>query len=340
MSSTRAQRVVEFASLEPLERRTMLAATPLTVRTTSSALGTVLNVTGTAGDDRISIKATATGIQVSNATGWSAVYTGAFAQVKVDALAGHDRVQVDPNVRVDTVIWGGAGVDTLVGGSGNDRLYGGDARDYLYGTAGNDVLVALGDTSVDRLYGGEGTDSFWADTGADELVLDVTAAETAGGAVHRVGGYMPLHVAATGTTYTPTRGLGPRNLPDPTLAEHADRYQNFSSYPLFSKYGPRPDDVYQGAVSDCYLLAALGSVAKVNPQVIRERVVDLGDGTYAVQFTTGSTTTYVRVDGDLPTSAWGVAYAKLGRQGSLWVALVEKAYAFYRQNLTWPRAWR
>ncbi len=326
--------VRSFEGLEQLEPRTLFATTlpvALAMTTTSNALGGVLNITGTAGDDRISVSLNAGGgIRVSNATGWSTVFTGSVATIRVDALAGNDRVQFDPALKTNAVIYGGAGVDSLVGGAGSDRIYGGTERDYLYGYGGNDVLVALGDSGVDRLYGGEGTDSFWLDSGADELTPDVTAAETAAGAVHRVGGYMALTTSSG--TYQPSRGLGPRNLPDPTLSGYATGYQNFSKYPLFSKYGPRADDVFQGSIGDCYLLASLGSVANTNAQLLRERVVDLGDGTYAVQFTSGSTTTYVRVDGDLPTASWGLAYAKLGRQGSLWVAIIEKAYAFFRNN--------
>jgi hypothetical protein len=62
-------------------------------------------------------------------------------------------------------------------------------------------------------------------------------------------------------------------------------------------------------------------------------VVDLGDGTYAVQFVMGSARTFVRVDADLPTYASGLpAYAHTGAQGSMWVAVMEKAFAFYRRN--------
>jgi hypothetical protein len=58
-------------------------------------------------------------------------------------------------------------------------------------------------------------------------------------------------------------------------------------------------------------------------------VVDFGDGTFGVKLGGG----FYRVDADLPT--WGPGstvpmYADLGRGGSLWVAVVEKAYAHYR----------
>jgi len=61
------------------------------------------------------------------------------------------------------------------------------------------------------------------------------------------------------------------------------RYRNFSSQPLFASTGPSPLDVDQGDMGDCWLMSALGSAAKANPNSIRQTVVALGDGTYAVE---------------------------------------------------------
>lgn len=322
----------QLAEVESLESRTHLASVvPSSFSITSSALGNVLNINGTGSDDRIAIRNTSAGLEISNATGWSTIVSSSLAIIRVYGNAGNDRITIDAGVRTNTVLYGGSGVDTLVGGGGNDRLYGGDARDYLYGQAGNDVLVSLGDSSVDRNYGGAGLDSFWTDNGADELIIDASADETAAGALHRISSFMQTRI--NGATYDTPRTLAGQNLRDPLLGNYATGYANFSQYPLFSKYGPRADDIYQGSLGDCYLLASLGSVANTNPFVIQQTVVDLGDGTYCVQFSSGSTKAYVRVDGDLPTASWGLAYAKLGRQGSLWAAIVEKAYAFFRYNL-------
>jgi hypothetical protein len=59
-------------------------------------------------------------------------------------------------------------------------------------------------------------------------------------------------------------------------------------------------------------------------------VVDLGDGTYAVRLGGDQ---YFRVDADLPTPEpwiWTPMYAGLGVEDSLWVPIVEKAYAHFR----------
>jgi hypothetical protein len=326
----RSNRVVE---LQPLEARTLLAAAAVpTLSTVATSLGNLLHVRGTSGDDRIAIINTTSGLLIGDGTGWSKLHTGALAQIRVDGGGGNDLVEINANIKTHVILYGGAGSDTLRGGSGNDRVYGGDGRDYLYGNGGDDVIVSLGDASVDRAYGGRGFDSFWADAGADERVLDVATDEIAAGAMHRVERFMDAPVAGTGQRQPVPRTLGatPPNLPDPGVDYGDARYESFASRPLFSKYGPRADDVYQGSIGDCYLLASLGSVANANPQIIRDRIVDLGDGTFAVQFTSGGATAYVRVDAELPVSSGQLVYAKLGRQGSLWVAIVEKAYALFR----------
>ena len=82
-------------------------------------------------------------------------------------------------------------------------------------------------------------------------------------------------------------------------------------------------------MGDCWLLATLGSAVRTNPNSIRQTVVEFGDGTYAVEL--GGK--FYRVDGDLPT--WSptdttLRFAGLGQSGSIWVAIVEKAYTSYR----------
>ena len=67
-----------------------------------------------------------------------------------------------------------------------------------------------------------------------------------------------------------------------------------------------------------------------------------------MQFKRSGVTTYVRVDGDLPTGGWGgLAYAHPQTTGgSIWAPIMEKAYAFFRSagntysslNLGWTGA--
>ena len=76
---------------------------------------------------------------------------------------------------------------------------------------------------------------------------------------------------------------------------------------------------------------ALSAIAGTNPDVIRQTVCDLGDGTFAVNMHGYfGFDVYVRVDADLWASGGTPIYANLGAQGSLWAPIIEKAYAFYK----------
>jgi hypothetical protein len=70
-------------------------------------------------------------------------------------------------------------------------------------------------------------------------------------------------------------------------------------------------------------------VANDNQFAARRMVADFGDGTYGVNL--GGN--YYRVDADLPTQgvySTDQTYAGLGHGGSLWVAIIQKAYAHFR----------
>lgn len=102
-----------------------------------------------------------------------------------------------------------------------------------------------------------------------------------------------------------------------------------------------PNDVKQGALGDCYLLAAMAAVARANPESIRKLIKDNGDGTYDVTlqvykhwFSLSRSPVTVKVTPTFPTASGGSpAYAKTGDMGKdgpeLWAMLIEKAYAQY-----------
>ena len=62
--------------------------------------------------------------------------------------------------------------------------------------------------------------------------------------------------------------------------------------PLFAEGGPKMTDVAQGALGDCYLMTALGAVAKTNPSLLERMIVDNGDGTSTVTFENGARTAF------------------------------------------------
>ena len=355
-------------AVELLEARALFAATPLGVAEVPFLGGTQLQLQGTPAGDAIDVRRTSAGLVVTTGDGWSQTFAATFNSLRIDGGAGNDRITLDASVTLDAILYGGAGNDALAGGAGDDRLSGGLGANTLAGGAGDDVLVTIGGGVTDRSTGGAGHDSFWTDLGSKEGVTDLSAAEQAGGTFHRVNSFLagsnksattptkrvqssassslltsPWAVAkqaakakakAAKAAPVSAKDLLGQKLVDPGLSANGIQYQSFADRPLFAAGGPSPDDVTQGNVGDCYFLAVLGSVAEVNSNEIRQSVVDLGDGTYCVQFSRGTNNVFVRVDNDLPvwSGTTTLAYAALGREGSLWVAVMEKAYAFFRRG--------
>ncbi len=340
-----------MARAERLEARTFLSATaPYSIITVPYEGGVQLRVTGTSSNDVINVAQNAAGaLVVTNGAAYLQSFAGPFKSLAVDGGAGDDTIKIDASVKIETFLYGGAGNDKLYGGGGNNHLYGGLGTNYLQAGGGNDVLVAVGGTK-DTLVGGVGRDSFWVQTSSNDVLTNVRPDELATGNVHRIGTFSGVQQAAASSTTkkvnkaavkkasakaaapVSTDLLG-QTLLEPSIGSPATGYQNFSSHPLFSDAGPSADDVGQGGVGDCYFLSVLASVARTDPWRIRQSVVDLGDGTYAVQFQKNGTSVYVRVDGNLPVASWGgLAYTDFGAQGSLWVALIEKAWTFARSG--------
>ena len=315
--------------IEVLESRTMMAATPLGVSEIATSNGTQLRITGTDAADQISVSRNDTGLLIKNTGGWETTATGNYTSILVNGGKGNDKITFDASVSTKAIMYGGVGNDKLTGGSGNDRLYGGLGTNQLIGGAGNDVLVTIGGKGDDRSTGGIGRDSFWVDSAKAEKVTDLSSEESASGSVHRVTNFSGIGITAGNKAAS--RELTGGGFADPTLTHSGMSYRNFSNAQLFSDAGPAADDVSQGYIGDCYYLATLASIAKVDPSKIRESVVDLGDGTYAVQFTRGGKNVFVRVDADLATWSNGaLAYADMGAENSMWVAVMEKAYTYFR----------
>jgi hypothetical protein len=97
--------------------------------------------------------------------------------------------------------------------------------------------------------------------------------------------------------------------------------------------GASYQDVRQGTLGDCYLLASLAEAAYRNPATIASMFVVNGDGTYTARFFNNGQAAYVTVDSQLPTDAAGrLVYAGFGSHhanpaNELWAPLAEKAYA-------------
>lgn len=297
-----------------------------------SLLSAGLVVDGT--DRADTIRITQSGSTVSVTRNGVTTRRSGITSVTVNAKRGNDRITADESVKVPLVLKGDAGNDTLVGGAGDDRLYGGTGYDSLAGGSGDDVLVTLGGgTEQDRLTGNAGHDNFWLDADGRDRMSDLGANDI----YHKVASFYTYRVARSDGSVATTKvplALSGQDLPDPVASKYARGWKDFSGRPLFAAGGPTEHDVEQNGVGDCYFLAPVSSIAKVAPQRLTDRIVDLGDGTYAVHFERDGGHHFVRVDGDMPLDAAGDPfYAGLGRDGSIWAAVLEKAWAFFRKGL-------
>ena len=232
------------------------------------------------------------------------------------------------------VLHGFAGDDWLFGEAGDDHLYGGSGSDRLYGGTDDDTLVSIDNSFSDHLYGQGGYDRFWEDDlwgllydQDDALPSEIATSR------HRVNSFENgADRTLDGDAIDDPIPIDP-NAPQ-VLGSYANQYHGYR--PLFASAGPTADDIDQGAVGDCWLMAAMGSTAHRNPEAIHNSIVYLGDGTYGVALRDdGDVPHYYRVDAELWTYTSGPytglpVHAGLGMEGSLWPAIIEKAYAHHR----------
>lgn len=292
----------------------------VTGRVLSLPSGLQLLVTGTDLSDTITLSQSAADVTLITPAE-SYTFNGSFSSIVVYGFAGEDAIRLDSTVTAVSWVYAGLGDDTV--------FEAGPGTATLYGQAGDDLLVSVGGNS-DELYGGDGIDSFWVD--ATDTIRDASRSENAARNVHRIAEFhQPYAETQWSASYVSTEIAG-QNLDDPETTSYANGYAGFASVPLFVD-GAQYDDVVQGSVGDCYLLAALASLADTDPNVIEQMVAPLGDGTFAVRFFRDGREVYLRVDADLPIRSDGSpAYAKTGPDGEMWVPVVEKAYAHFRRG--------
>ncbi|MGN6134359.1 MAG: hypothetical protein ACTHOU_07635, partial [Aureliella sp.] len=166
-------------------------------------VGRVLYVIGTDGKDDVHVKlegkskSRALEVDAKLAKGRKKVeikssYDPASVDRIIMMLAGDDdKVEIEKEVEVDSILYGGDGRDKLDGGSGRDFIFGEAGNDDLDGSRGSDVLVGGdGDDKLrggsdgcddgqfdgrDILIGGAGEDDLNADKGDDLLIGGLSA---------------------------------------------------------------------------------------------------------------------------------------------------------------------
>ncbi|HEY7088155.1 MAG TPA: DUF3466 family protein [Tepidisphaeraceae bacterium] len=140
-------------------------------RATLSPKGT-LNVSGTTGDDVISVSYKNRKIRVT-VNDVLQTFTGSkVKRLSVTAYDGDDRISLGAGVLAATID-AGAGDDTVSGGDGNDTILGGDGKDMLAGNRGDDSLN--GGDGADTLNGGGGRDRSDNDAKDQRIAVEVLA---------------------------------------------------------------------------------------------------------------------------------------------------------------------
>jgi len=98
------------------------------------------------------------------------------------------------------------------------------------------------------------------------------------------------------------------------------------SNPLFGASGvPSINDINQGQLGDCYLLASLAEIAQDQPAEIESMFTDDGNGSYGVRFYIDGEPRYVTVNTELPEYAGTDALCG-NNAPDIWGCLIEKAY--------------
>jgi hypothetical protein len=105
-------------------------------------------------------------------------------------------------------------------------------------------------------------------------------------------------------------------------ADNFSVYYQPSSQPLFGSTGPSMNDINQGHLSDCYLMASLAEVANNNPNIISSMFTSNGNNTYGVRFYVNGVANYVTVNNELADGG-----SKFNNGADIWASLAEKAYA-------------
>lgn len=133
-----------------------------------------LEVTGTAGDDRLLGSECADrisglgGDDIVDARGGNDIVVTGSGNDHIVGGAGNDQIDAGAG---DDIVFGGAGNDVIHGGAGNDSLHGGDGNDTIHGGSGNDVITGgAGDDIIDA---GEGDDV--VDGGSGDNIIDAGA---------------------------------------------------------------------------------------------------------------------------------------------------------------------
>ena len=102
------------------------------------------------------------------------------------------------------------------------------------------------------------------------------------------------------------------------------KWEDRKEEPLFA-HEPTINDLRQGKVSNCYMVAAVTSLIHLDPGFIKKMMRDNGDGSVTVRLYQNGKPKYVVVDKISPRLRTGGA---IMTDGPLWMNVLERAFAF------------
>ena len=259
-----------------------------------------LYIDGSADADIISIMQSGNTITVT-ANGTSQPFTGPYGDIVIKGNGGNDTLTITNTVTTRVLAYGGDGNDNIAA-AGSAKV----AMVTISG--GTDTLT------------GNGSTNYWVGM---EDVVNATSAENTAGNVHKIASfYQPWTTVTTDPNYIPLT-LNSPNIKDPTDTS-ANTTRVTGGHSLFGTKAV-VTDVNQAGIADCYYLSSIASFANTDQAILDRLAVDLGDGTYVVQYTRSGVKSYVRVDADIDFSKM-----RQGPSGNLWGQVFEKAYAYFR----------
>jgi hypothetical protein len=298
LRSTDGKNYTTLATLNGANAKTY-SDTTTTYGTTYSYEVVAFNAVGTSAASNVATKTTPkAGVTIGTRYGDELVVTltGASDNVSILETGTTFTINADGQTYTDAALAGGL---------------------FLYTRGGADTInidkTAMSLITVETI---DGAATKVTSASADVIAwLDSTDTYTGAGSVHDVTGF------AGGVTKATSAALANPTDSGKTITINAS---------LFGT-GPVASDVNQGEVGDCYFLSSLAAFAGQNPNVLVNSAVDMGDGTYAVQFMRGKTPTFVRVNNAFSAGPFaGLMYAHPGNTGSIWAMVFEKAFAYFR----------
>ncbi len=255
----------------------------------------VKKIGGTSGNDVIDISQNDNNLQVS-INGQVNNYAINFEEIEVKGDAGRDKITVASSVKLRARLYGGSGDDELT-----------------YLGSGKAWLVSVGGGS-DKVKGNGSNSSYWTDQlGVDEV--QASATEQAAYRVHRITSFVSGR----------SKELNGQRWEVPSVF-----FRDNTGFPDNSLWGRGPllFDVQQGRFQNCLVSAELQALAVAQPGLLEEYAVDLGDGTYAVQYNSFDDPRYDRVD--LHVDEYN--YSEVPSSQNMWWLIVEKVWFAYRRH--------